>query len=637
MQNKLSFALVLVLAAAVAACSAPEPAAPPDVPTIAFEKVTLANGLDVIMVEDHRLPMVAVNLWYHVGPANEEPGRTGFAHLFEHMMFQASKHVPPDQYFRILEGAGASDINGTTDFDRTNYFETLPSNQLELALWLESDRMGYLLDEVDAIAFANQQDVVRNERRQAVENRPYGLVQEAMFHQLFPKEHPYYASVIGSHADIQAAKLDDVKAFFKQYYTPNNASLAIVGDIDKAEARTLVEKYFGTLKRGPEVPKLDVTTPPITAERRVVVQDRVELPKVYMAWLSSPIYKPGDAEADLAARILGGGRSSRLYKKLVYEKEIAQEVSVQQYSLILGSVFNLDATARPGHTAEELEKAINEELATFRTDGPTVAEIERARNGIETGIIGGLERLGGFGGVADRLNGYNHYVGTPDYLAQDIQRYRDATPASVKAFAADQLKDDARVVVYGVPGEPDLGPQVATPPAPTAAAGAEAVNPDEPWRKDKPEAGPARLLQVAEPTSFTLPNGLTVILSERPGLPIVSANLVLRTGSEANPLDKPGLANFTAAMLDEGTATRDALKLADDVAQIGASLNTGSSMDASQVSVRSLKKNFAQALGLAADVTLNPSFPEAEIERQRGQRLARLMQQRENPGGWPTR
>ena len=453
MRHTLSLAFALALAASMAACSAPEPAAPPDIPTIDFEKITLANGLDVIMVEDHRLPMVAVNLWYHVGPANEEPGRTGFAHLFEHMMFQASKHVPPDQYFRILEGAGASDINGTTDFDRTNYFETLPSNQLELALWLESDRMGYLLDVVDETAFANQQDVVRNERRQAVENRPYGLVEEAMFHQLFPKEHPYYASVIGSHADVQAAKLDDVKAFFKQYYTPNNASLAIVGDIDKAETRKLVEKHFGTFERGPEVPKLDVTTPPVTAERRAVVSDRVELPKVYMAWLTAPIYQPGDADADLAARILGGGRSSRLYKKLVYELQIAQDVSVQQYSLILGSVFNLDATARPGHTAEELEAAINAELKKFRDEGPAETEIERARNIIETNIIQGLETLGGFGGVADRLNGYNHYLGTPDYLARDIQRYRDATPASVKAFAAGALRDDARVVVHGVPGD----------------------------------------------------------------------------------------------------------------------------------------------------------------------------------------
>jgi zinc protease len=629
----------LALAAFLPACSSPSPAPPAsDIPAIAFEKYTLSNGLDVILVEDHRLPMVAVNLWYHVGPANEEPGRTGFAHLFEHMMFQASKHVPPDQYFKLLEAAGASDINGTTDFDRTNYFETLPSNQLELALWLESDRMGYLLDVVDETAFANQQDVVRNERRQSVENRPYGLVEEAMFHEAFPKDHPYYASVIGSHADIQAAKLEDVKAFFKQYYTPNNASLAIVGDMDKPATKALVEKYFGSLKRGPDVPRLDVKTPPITAERRIVVPDRVELPKVYMGWLTSPIYTPGDAEADLAARILGGGKSSRLYKKLVYEKQIAQDVTAQQYSLVLGSLFDIEATARPGHTAEEVEAAINEELEAFRRDGPSEKEVERARNGIETRIVSGLETLGGFGGVADRLNQYNHYLGTPDYLAQDIGRYRAATPQSVKDFADRQLSPTARVVAYGVPGQPDLGPQVPTPPAPKVAAGtgAEAVNADEPWRAEQPKAGPERALQIAEPTSFTLSNGLTVLLSERPGLPIVSANLVVRTGSDANPPDEPGLANFTVAMLDEGTTSRDALQLADDVAQLGATLNTGSSMDSSQVSVRSLKKTFTEALDLAADVALHPAFPDDEITRQRGQRLARLVQQRENPNAVAT-
>src|SRR4051812_29794110 len=333
-----------------------------DVPKLDFEKYTLPNGLDVILSEDHRLPLVAVNLWYHVGPANEEQGKTGFAHLFEHMMFQASKHVPPDSYFRMVEGAGGSNINGTTDFDRTNYFETMPSNQLELALWLESDRMGYLLDVVDQASFANQQDVVRNERRQSIENQPYGIVEETMFHTLFPKTHPYYADVIGSHGDIQAAKLDDVKNFFKTYYAPNNASLAIVGDFDKAATKKLVEKYFGPFKQGQPVPKPNVETPKITAERRAIVKDRVELPRVYVAWLTSPIYKPGDADADIASAVLGGGKSSRLYKKLVYEQQIAQAVTVQQYSLMLGSVLNIEATARPGHTAEELEKSIDAEL-----------------------------------------------------------------------------------------------------------------------------------------------------------------------------------------------------------------------------------------------------------------------------------
>jgi zinc protease len=332
-------------------------AASADIPRIQFEKYTLANGLEVILSPKRGLPMVAVNLWYHVGPANEEKGRTGFAHLFEHMMFQSSKHVPPDSHLRLLEAAGASDLNGTTDYDRTNYFETVPSNQVELALWLESDRMGYLLEKVDQAALSNQQDVVRNERRQSVENEPYGLAEEALTQTVFPPGHPYYGNVIGSHEDIQAAKLDDVKRFFRQYYAPNNASLVIVGDFEPAQMKTLVQKYFGTLKRGPAVPPIKAETPKITSERRKVVTARVELPRVYMAWLTSPILKPGDADADIAATILGGGRSSRLYKKLVYEKQIAQDVTAQQYSLMLGSVFQIQVTARPGHTVEEIEKA----------------------------------------------------------------------------------------------------------------------------------------------------------------------------------------------------------------------------------------------------------------------------------------
>ena len=262
-------------------------------PTIKFEKYTLPNGLVVILSEDHRLPLVSTNIWYHVGPANEVPGRTGFAHLFEHMMFEGSKHVPGNSHIRFLEAAGASDLNGTTDFDRTNYFETLPSNQLELALWLESDRMGYLPDKLDQASLTNQQDVVRNERRQSIENSPYGIVEEGVYHLLFPKSHPYHADVMGSHADIQAAKLEDVRNFFKLYYAPNNASLAIVGDFDPAQAKQFVEKYFGPLKRGAPVPKIAAVTPPITSERRAVIHDQVELPRVYMAWLTSSIFKPG--------------------------------------------------------------------------------------------------------------------------------------------------------------------------------------------------------------------------------------------------------------------------------------------------------------------------------------------------------
>ncbi len=331
-------------------------------PQIKYEKYTLKNGLGVILAEDHRLPLVAVDLWYHVGPANEHAGRTGFAHLFEHMMFEGSLHVGSKEHDRYLEAAGASDINGTTDFDRTNYFETLPSNQLELALWLESDRMGYLLGKIDQERLANQRDVVRNERRQSVENTPYGLVEEELFHQLFPKNHPYYADVIGSHRDVEAAQLDDVREFFRQYYSPNNASLTITGDINPAQAKVWVEKYFGSIPAGPPVPKITAQPPQITAERRSKITDQVELPRIYMGWIMPSIFQPGDAESDLLAHILGVGKTSRLYKALVYDKQIAQDVSVQNSNLRLGSVLELQVTAKPGVKPEDLEKAIDEQL-----------------------------------------------------------------------------------------------------------------------------------------------------------------------------------------------------------------------------------------------------------------------------------
>jgi zinc protease len=623
--------LLLALAAvAVAVVGQGQKVSQMDLPKIAFEKYRLANGLEVILAEDHRLPMVAVNVWYHVGPANEEPGRTGFAHLFEHMMFQGTKHVKGDAHFRLLERAGSSNMNGTTDFDRTNYFETVPSNQLDLALWLEADRMGYLLDQLDQAKLSNQQDVVRNERRQTTENVPYGIVAEAMYHQLFPAPHPYYGSVIGSHADIQAATLGDVREFFRRYYAPNNATVVIAGDIDRAQAKSQVNRYFATLRSGSAVPKAGVSTAPISAERRVVVRDRVELERVYIAWITPPILKPGNAEGDLAAHILGGGRSSRLYKKLVYEKQIAQSVSGFQESLALGSVFSLQATARPGHTAAELETAIEEELERFRRDGPLATEVEGARNSLETRLTARLETLNG---LADRLNYYNHHLGDPGYLAQDIDRYRKATAEQVRAFAQNQLKPSSRVVVQGVPGRQELGPEVPASKAQEVAATTdiEAANADEPWRNEVPRpAGATPPLRLPAPNSFQLPNGLTVIHTERPGLPLVAARLVTRTGSDSDPLDKPGIASFTAAMLDQGTATRSALEIADEVAQLGATLDTESTMDALSVTVRSLKRNFPAALHLLADVALHPAFPEEEISRQRADRLASLLQRREN-------
>jgi zinc protease len=624
---------VLALMSILAAQPAPAQN-PASLPQVAYEKTTLPNGLEVILVEDHRLPIVAVNIWYHVGPANEAPGLTGFAHLFEHMMFAGSRHLPRGLADRLLEGAGATDSNGSTDYDRTNYYDTVPSNQLELALWVHADRMGYLLDVLDQTALSNQQDVVRNERRQSVENRPYGIVEEALNHALFPKTHPYYASVIGSHADIQSAKLANVRDFFKRYYGPNNASIVIAGDIDKAKARALVARYFGSFKKSRPVVHPKVSTPALTAEQRIVVHDRVELPRVYMAWLTPPAYQPGDAELAVAAQIIAGGKSSRLYKNLVYERQIAQEAAAAQNSEALTSTFMIDATARPGSGLAEIEAAIDAELKQLRDIGPSDAEVERARNTIETAMLTSIEKLGG-NGLANQINQYNQYTGDPGYLPKDIERLRRVTAADVRRVAQAWLRPDARVVVEGVPGKPDLGPDVPAPaPKPSraqATAKTAGINREEAWRGKPPKAGPAPRFTLPQGTSFTLPNGLTVIHYHNPALPLVAAELVVRSGSDANPEDHPGLAGYTAAMLEEGTATRSAPRIADEVAQLGAFLGSASTVDASTVSLLSLRSTFAKALDVMADVVQHPVFPIAEVERQRAARIGELAQQRDDP------
>jgi zinc protease len=599
------------------------------IPQIPVEKHTLPNGLDVLLVEDHRLPQVAVDIWYHVGPVNEEKGKTGFAHLFEHMMFQKSKHIPEDSFFKFLEGAGGSSVNGSTGLDRTNYYETVPSNQLELALWLESDRMGYLLDDLTEGSFRNQQDVVRNERRENFENRPYGPVEEAIAHLMYPKEHPYYANVIGSHADIQAAQLKDVKNFFKQYYAPNNASLAIVGDINKSDTLALVEKYFGTLKKGPDVPPVTVTTPPITEERRVVIKDRIELPRLYMAWIVPPIYTDADAEADISADILGGDKVSRLYKSLVYEKQIAQDVSVYNYSNTLGSVFTIQVTAAPKRTLEEIEKEVDAELETFRKTPPSASELDGTKLSIERSALFSLESAGG---VADRINSYNHHKKDPNFLEQDLQRYRKATPEAVRDFAAQYLTKNSRVVVYGMPGEPDFGPPVPPSPKSTSKEGGESVNPDEAWRAKPPAAGPEPRLAFPMLESFKLANGLNVILDSRKGLPVVAANLLVRSGIASNPVDKPGLAAFMLDMLDEGTTTRSSLVLAEQLKQAGVTLAEAPGRDYSGLVLSSTSGTLGAGLDLLADVIMNPAFDMKEIDRVRMRRLGELVQMKSDPG-----
>ena len=618
------------------AAAAKTMAAAEKLPTIKYEKYKLKNGLEVILSEDHRLPLVAVDLWYHVGPANEKPGRTGFAHLFEHMMFQGSKHAG-DKPFQVLEGAGATLINGTTDFDRTNYFETMPANQLQLALWLESDRMGWLLDKLDEKKLANQRAVVRNERRQG-ENSPYEVVDEGLWHELFPKGHPYYGDVIGSHADIEAAQLTDVRDFFKTYYAPNNCTLAIVGDYDPATIKSLVEKYFGPIPSGPTPEKMQVKQPVITEEKKITVTDKITLPRISIAWQSPAIFKPGDAEADLLASALGQGRSSRLYKDLVYDKQIAQSVSVNQQSLMLGSIFEIDATAKPGVKLEDLQAAIEKDLAEIQKTGPTKEELERARNTIVTRRIQGMQRLGGFGGVADMLNEYNHYTGDPGFMAKDIARYTNATAESVRKFA-QTLTDNSRVIAYGVPGEKHLEDVPERPVDKNLQSQAMPGGPgNDAWRNTPPPPGPVKAPNLPQAAEFKLPNGLTVLLVEDHKLPVMTAQLVVRSGGDENPADKAGLASFTASTLMEGTAKRPSeLKLADDIAMTGGSVSTGSSYDSSSIVASGLTWRSNQFFDLLSDVAMHPAFPQDEIERLRQRRMVGLMQQKDNPNTLATK
>jgi zinc protease len=604
-------------------------------PRISYQELKLANGLQVLLHEDHKLPIVSIDIWYHVGPVKERAGRTGFAHLFEHMMFEGSEHVGEKAHIKYLEKSGATDVNGTTDFDRTNYFETLPANQLETGLWLESDRMGFLLDTLDRAKLANQRDVVRNEKRQG-EGSPYGIVDEEVFHQLFPKTHPYYADVIGSHADVEAARLNDVREFFTQYYAPNNATMAIAGDFDPATIKPLIEKYFGPIPTGPNVVVSPVDTPAITAERRTVVTDTVQLPKVILAWLAPPAFKPGDADADIAARILGSGKSSRMYRELVYKQQIAQSANCYDNSLALASPLQCELIAKPGVTPEKLEAEAEKIIDQFVATGPTAEEVEWSRNKVETGLISGLQRLGGFGGVADQLNYYNQYTGDPGYLPKDIARYDAVTTASVQKVAAATFGKDHRVVVYGIPGKKVLD-DVPRSPADTDAN--VVVKPQhtpefdaaQAWRSTPPAPGPQRPLSLPKPTVFTLDNGLTVYLVERHELPIVSAQLLTLAGGAANPPDHPGLAGITAALLTEGTEKRTSEQIANEASLLGTNLTSFSNTDSAGLSISLLSRHVEPALALLADSAEHPAFPAADLERVRTRRLTGLLQQQDSP------
>ncbi len=441
------FSLGLLFALA----AAPQTVLADDEPKLPFVKYQLGNGLSVILHQDNRLPLTAVSIWYDVGALEERPGRSGFAHLFEHMMFQGTPHTGEDMHFKLLQQVGATAVNGTTDYDRTNYFETVPSNELELALWLESDRMGFLLDTLTEKSLKNQIEVVKNERRQSIENQPYGLMAEKIISTVYPPGHPYHGNIIGSMEDISKATVGDVRDFFKTYYTPANATLTIAGDIDMDRTKALIEKYFGPLTGKPKPQRPKVAPPSIEKETVIPFDEPVaNLAKVTMVWAGPPAFSDDTAALDLATHVISGVRSSRLDKAVTYDRLIAQSVTAHFDEKLAGSLFEIEMVVRPDHTLEEAQKAIDDVLADFKKHPATDIEVKRALNAEETGLIHSLEELGGFGGRAERLQIYNHYLGDPGKLQWDIERYKKLTAKDVAA-AMEKYLDEKRLIVLAKP------------------------------------------------------------------------------------------------------------------------------------------------------------------------------------------
>ena len=605
--------VVLALVALSPGLAGQAPAAgQPAMPKLEFEKFTLPNGLEVILHVDRKLPIVHINEWFHVGSKNEKTGRTGFAHLFEHMMFQGSKNAP-DDYFLYVEKAGANlgegGVNGTTSQDRTNYFVTVPSGNLENMLWLEADRLATLLEVTSQEKLDNQRDVVKNERRQGLENTPYGRWFPLIFEAIYPKGHPYSWPVIGSQEDLSAATLDDVKEFFRRYYTTNNLSMVIAGDFDPAQAKALVTKYFGDLPPGPPLDRPARSVATLDSERVVEVNDRVSLERVYLGWPTGPYFSEDDAAIDIAARVLADGLSSRLNKALVYDTQLATQVAAFNITGEIGSVFVIQATARPGTPLSQLEERITEEIARLAKEGPAAAEVERAKTKQESEFISGLERIGGFGGKADVLNQYNTFLGDPAKMEEDLGRYRALTAADVQRAVARWLDTRNRAAIR-------FHPEKAERPA-------DALTLD---RSQVPPLGADRPFTAPRVESATLPNGLEVIVVERRDLPKVNVALATRAGAVSDPADKPGTANLTLITIDMGTRTRKALEIEQALGDLGTTLGGNIGRESARLSIDVLSRNLAPALAIVADVVQNPVFPDEDVTRERKRLLDNLAQ-----------
>ena len=629
-------ALALALATAMSgACIAPAHAAKAPAVDIKYDSFTLPNGLRVIVHTDRKAPIVAVNIWYHVGSKDEPSGRSGFAHLFEHLMFNGSENNP-GEFFAPFKQVGVTDQNGTTNTDRTNYFQNVPTTALDMALWMESDRMGHLLGAVDQKTLDEQRGVVQNEKRQGM-NQPYGQLREILSYTMYPKGHPYHHSVIGSMNDLNAAKLEDVQSWFKTWYGPNNAVLVLAGDIDVATAKQKAQQFFGHIPASPTMaqPKVDVAV--LRQDGRTELEDKVPQVMVRRVW-NVPQTGTRDSDMlDLFSDVLGGSASSRLDKRLVHQDKLVDSIGTGNWASQLGGNFFVNAMVKQGVDPAKVEAAIDEELKKLIAEGPTAEELARAKTNYESGFVRGVERIGGFGGKADVLASCAIYEKDPGCFRESLQAVASATPAQVRATAAQWLSKPSHVFMVKPGVRKELAEAPAGTPAPFALPKVDPRYKTVAAAVDRSKGVPVTSsfpdLKFPAPQRATLSNGTTVILAERHDVPVVQMEYQFGGGFSVDPADQPGIANFTASLLDEGAGDLDALGFASRKEELGAQIDAGAALDSNGATLSALKKNLEPSVALFADMLRKPRFDQAEIDRVKGQWIASIKQEKVQPNG----
>jgi predicted Zn-dependent peptidase len=611
---------------------------------IPYQQFTLDNGLRVIVHEDRKAPVVAVSVWYNVGSKDEPKGKTGFAHLFEHLMFAGSENAPGDTMDQLLTRAGVTDFNGTTWFDRTNYFETVPRSALDLALFLESDRMGHMLGGVTQEKLTNQIAVVQNEKRQG-DNEPYGLVEYAQLEALYPEGHPYRHSTIGSMADLDSASLEDVKQWFRDKYGPNNSVLVLAGDISAAEARPLVEKYFGAIPRGAENRPAEAPVPTLPAPKSEVMKDRVANVRLYRSWAVPGMLSEDAVPLDVAATVLGGLASSRLDNELVRKEQTAVRVSAGLQAFHRVGQLEVQADVKPGVDPQTVARRLDEIIAAFIAEGPSADEVQRVVMRELSGRIQGLEQVGGFGGKAVALAEGALYANDPEHYKKQLQAYARVTPADVKAAMQKWMTRPVYALTV-VPGERSAydeakGGSGGASQRPryfrTPRAGEQPLAPAPEAQRPIPEVSEVGGFDFPAVERARLSNGIEIVYARRTTVPVTRIALEFDAGIAADPANRLGTQSLMLNLLEEGTTTRSSIEIAEEEERLGAAIGTGASMDRTAVAMTALSPNLLRSLALMADIVRNPAFAPAEVERLRAQQLSSIASELTQPNGLALR